>query len=292
MGNVLFRQAFAKINVHLGVGAPFSDGYHPIESIFALVDLADTIEVSWKESKNFSVTVKGLEEYCTTGSDTLSRAAMLWFAKSHLPLTLTVTCNKQIPVKAGLGGGSSDAAALLLLLQEIAGVKAVASADLVDIGLQVGSDVPFFLSGYSCALVEGRGEKVTKLELGSKPLLLAMPKEYAISTGEAYRAIDAMRGGSIPGPRPSLEDVLSLLGSDPVFWNGVFYNDFEMCTDYPQFYDVIATLSHGYEGFGCLTGSGSCWFFLAENIKSVVELHEVIHERFLDSVQLWCTRLI
>lgn len=292
MGNLLSRHAYAKVNVHLAVGASFADGYHPIESIFALIDLSDHIEMTWVESDVFSFSVTGLEAYCDKGSDTLTKAALLWHARTLYPLAIHVHCEKHIPVKAGLGGGSSDAASVLLLLQQAAGEKALPPKELEEVALSVGSDVPFFLSGFSCALVEGRGEKIRELALASKHIVLAQPKRYSVSTKEAYARLDTLLERNELGKRISLQTVFATLGKKTASWRGVFFNDFEKCTEYPEFYEAVALLATKYVGFGSLSGSGSCWYFISEDDKSVLELCGELHKRFKDSVQLWCTKLI
>ncbi|HAF86473.1 MAG TPA: 4-(cytidine 5'-diphospho)-2-C-methyl-D-erythritol kinase [Sphaerochaeta sp.] len=292
MGVLLSRHAYAKVNVYLAVGTPFADGYHPIESIFALVDLSDHIEMTYRESDVFSVSVTGLETYCDKGSDTLTQAALLWYERALLPLSVQVHCEKHIPVKAGLGGGSSDAASLLLLLQQAAGERALPPKELEDIALHVGSDVPFFLSGFSCALVEGRGEKITGLTLEPKHIVLAQPSGYSVSTKEAYARIDTLLDRNELGERIPLQTVLSTLEKKTPYWGDVFFNVFERCTEYPEFYETVHLVGEKYSGFGSLSGSGSCWFFISENDKSVLKLCEDLHNRFMDSVQLWCTKLI
>lgn len=292
MGNLLSCQAFAKINIHLAVGTPYSDGYHPIESIFSLVDLFDHIEMTWSTSDAFSISVTGLEAYCEPGSDTLTKAALLWHEESRLPLSVQVHCEKHIPVKAGLGGGSSDAAALLLLLQQAAKEKALPFAVLEKVALQVGSDVPFFLSGFSCALVEGRGERVRELVLEPKHIVLAQPHGYSVSTKEAYACLDVLLAANELGQRVPLQTVLATLEKKSSDWGDVFSNDFEKCIELTEFYEGANQLAQKHTGFGSLSGSGSCWYFISEDDKSVLELHKELHNRFMDSVQLWCTELI
>jgi len=292
MGTMHSRQAYAKVNLHLAIGAPFADGYHPIESIFALVNLADHIEMTWDQSDVFSFSVTGLEAYCDKGSDTLTKAALLWHERTLLPLSVQVHCEKHIPVKAGLGGGSSDAASLLLMLQEAAGEKALPPQVLEQVALQVGSDVPFFLSGFSCALVEGRGEKVSFLPLVPKHIVLVQPKAYSVSTKEAYARIDALLSRNGLFQRVPLPTVLTALEKETSCWRGVLYNDFEKCTEYPEFYETMKNICDSYVGFGSLSGSGSCWFFISEDDKSVLELCRDLYNKFMDSVQLWCTDLI
>ena len=284
--------AYAKVNLHLAVGSPYEDGYHPIESIFTLVDLADDLTVFWEKQDRFSIEVFGLEAFCPKGSDTLTKAARLWYEATGFALGLTIHCKKRIPVKAGLGGGSSDAASLLLILQKIAKKNALCQDALVAIALKVGSDVPFFISGYRIALVEGRGEKIKKLVSRKMFILIVRPCSYAISTVAAYKAIDTNRiDGLFAVPR-GLQEILDCFKKDSPYWKGMLYNDFQECTSYPEFYRALETLAEGYEGFGSLTGSGSCWFFVSEHEQSVLGLYNDVRGRFTEDVELWHTHLI
>ncbi|HKL57747.1 MAG TPA: hypothetical protein VJ854_05045, partial [Sphaerochaeta sp.] len=164
--------------------------------------------------------------------------------------------------------------------------------ELEEVALGVGSDVPFFLSGFSCALVEGRGERIKALSVAPKPILLAQPRGYSVSTKEAYALLDILLGKNGLGKRVPLERVLATLERESHQWGDAFFNDFEKCLHYPEFYGTIANIASKYIGYGSLSGSGSCWYFVGENDKSVVELHRELHGQFLDSVQLWCTNLI
>ena len=72
-----------------------------------------------------------------------------------------ITLHKNIPIAAGLGGGSSDSAATFKALNALWGTN-LDGGTLEELALRLGSDIPFFLNG-ACALVEGRGEKLTPL---------------------------------------------------------------------------------------------------------------------------------
>lgn len=284
--------AYAKVNLHLAVGTPYADGYHPIESIFALVDVFDELTFSWEKRDKFSVEVFGLEAYCSKGSDTLTKAARLWYEASGFSLDLKIHCKKNIPVKAGMGGGSSDAASLLNILQRIAENYALSQEKLASVALQVGSDVPFFLSGYRIASVEGRGEKIRKLPPRKMDVLIVKPGSYAISTSAAYKAIDAKRADGFFVVQRGLQEIIDCFKKDSLLWNGMLYNDFQECTGYPEFYQTLESLAGGYEGFGSLTGSGSCWFFISEHQQGVQGLYNDIRDHFANDVELWNTHLV
>ncbi|MGE4583800.1 MAG: 4-(cytidine 5'-diphospho)-2-C-methyl-D-erythritol kinase [Sphaerochaeta sp.] len=292
MGSVLSRPAYAKINLHLAVGLPYEDGYHPIQSLFALVDLCDTISLSWEERDRFSIEVTGLEQYCKQGDDTLTKAAMLWQEASGFPVSLSVHCEKRIPVKAGLGGGSSDAAVLLSLLQSLSAAHALDVPTLSAVALKVGSDVPFFLSNQPMALVCSRGEHIVPVTAKPLEVLLVMPNFFDISTSDAYRALDAQRRGGALVRSLSDADLMEIYTKPSHQWKGMLYNDFQPCSGNEAFYGSLQRLSDRYKGYGSMSGSGACWFFVSEDASEVHSLHAAIQGLFAERVRCWITHIL
>src|SRR6185436_2355958 len=94
---------------------------------------------------------------------------------------------KRIPMGGGLGGGSSNAAAVLLALPILAG-RDLQLEKLVEIGAELGSDVPFFLTG-GTAIAFGRGTEFYPLpDLAAEPILVAATGVH-VATGPAYEAL-------------------------------------------------------------------------------------------------------
>ena len=99
-----------------------------------------------------------------------------------------VTLQKNIPMKAGLGGGSSDAAAALLGLRRLWKVR-VPDERIHEMAATLGSDVPFFLVG-GTALGIGRGDEVYALEsLPRYSVVLVIPP-FGVATKDAYEWFD------------------------------------------------------------------------------------------------------
>lgn len=292
MDTVCSRPAYAKVNLHLAVGLPYPDGYHPIQSLFALVNLSDTITLQWEESKTFDVEVTGLEAFCSAKNDTLTKAASLWHKAGGYPLTLHIRCNKQIPVKAGLGGGSSDAAVLLQMLQDIDPKRALPWETLKEVALQVGSDVPFFLTGYRAALVTGKGENVTFLEGRMMDAVLVMPTYFDVSTSSAFRLLDERRGTQKEVSWLSTKELLQICKKPSHNWKGLLYNDFESCSGNGAFYETLNSLCEGCEGYFSMSGSGACWFFVSEDASQVHDVHAAVVAAFGSHVRCWITHLM
>jgi 4-diphosphocytidyl-2-C-methyl-D-erythritol kinase len=109
---------------------------------------------------------------------------------------LDVKIVKRIPIAGGLGGGSSNAATVLKALSELWELN-LSTTEIERIGLELGSDVPFFLRGGAC-FAGGRGEELQKITaIGNVELVLVAPP-IKISSQWAYESIPAelTRSGS------------------------------------------------------------------------------------------------
>jgi 4-diphosphocytidyl-2-C-methyl-D-erythritol kinase len=180
----------AKVNLTLEVVGRRPDGYHELRSIFLRVGLADRLSLAPGGVDGAdSLTLTGLSG-APQRNNLVTRALDAVRARAEIPLpTLQVSLDKQIPAAAGLGGGSSDAASAIKLAQASWGVG-LSKAEELSLGLELGSDVPFFLSGATAALVEGRGDRVTALTgaVGAGVLLITPPLE--VSTARVFDRYD------------------------------------------------------------------------------------------------------
>lgn len=154
MFNIL---APAKINLTLEVLAKRPDGYHEIRSLIQSINLCDSLRFSLSDSIEFGCNNPDF----VPEESLISRATVLLQQATGCSKGATIELNKRIPLISGLGGDSSDAAAILSGLNKLWELG-LSLEELVSLAPQLGSDVPFFLYG-GTALVEGRGEKITKL---------------------------------------------------------------------------------------------------------------------------------
>jgi 4-diphosphocytidyl-2-C-methyl-D-erythritol kinase len=150
----------AKLNLFLHVVGRRPDGYHLLQSVFTLIDWCDTLHVERRSDGRISREDIGptLPE-----DDLCTRAARALQAASGTTQGAHIAIDKQVPWGAGLGGGSSDAATTLIALNRLWGLHWPRSR-LLDLGLSLGADVPFFIGGQN-AWVEGIGEHLTPIEL-------------------------------------------------------------------------------------------------------------------------------
>lgn len=176
----------AKVNLVLEVLGRLGD-YHRISSIVQSIDLCDVLTFEPDSDIRFKCDAPGLKH-----DNLVMRAAELLEERTGCGLGARIELCKRIPWGVGLGGGSSDAAATLLGLNELWRLG-LSTGELVDLGANLGSDVPFFMYG-GTALVEGRGEIVTPLaSLPSIHFVLLVPPlpKIAGKTGRMYARLSS-----------------------------------------------------------------------------------------------------
>jgi 4-diphosphocytidyl-2-C-methyl-D-erythritol kinase len=150
----------AKLNLFLHITGRRADGYHLLQSAFMLIDWCDTL--------HFSLRADGLisrEDLSVPlpADDLTTRAARALQNATGCKQGVHIGVFKSVPAQAGMGGGSSDAASTLLALNRLWNLR-LSVEQLSTLGLTLGADVPFFLSGRH-GWVEGIGEKITPLDL-------------------------------------------------------------------------------------------------------------------------------
>ena len=133
----------AKLNLFLHVTGRRADGYHLLQSAFMLIDWCDTLHFELRAGGAIS-----RQDLATPlpADDLTVRAARALQSATGTTQGVHIQVDKRIPSQAGMGGGSSDAASTLLALHRLWNLELPLAA-LASIGLQLGADVPFFLSG-------------------------------------------------------------------------------------------------------------------------------------------------
>ncbi len=256
----------AKLNLFLHIVGRREDGYHELESLFTLIDLADTLTIERLETPTFERTgdLTGPVE-----NDLTVRAAKLLAQKTKCPLGAKIHVTKRIPVGAGLGGGSSDAATTLMALNALWGLN-LSKKELAEIGLQLGADIPFFLFGTN-AFATGVGENLTAMHVPEAPVAIVMPS-LGTSTKAIYTA---------PGLKRNCEHVLvsevqrALDSSWPTLFGENVMQPVAMRLN-PQIKEALGVL-----GFGArMTGSGSAVFKILNNFEDEKTLFRCLPASF------------
>ena len=231
----------AKLNLFLHVNGRRADGYHDLQTLFQLLDWGDEIGIEVIDDPRIERTEGPAA--IAPDADLTVRAALALQAAAGVRLGARIRVRKRIPVGGGLGGGSSDAATVLVALNRLWGT-ALGPPELAGLGLELGSDVPIFVHG-SSAWAEGRGEKLTPVELPAAWYLVVHPG-VAVATAGIFQAPELTRNSPL----------ITIRALSP----GQTRNDCEpvVRSRYPA---VAAALDWvGARAAARLSGTGSCVF--------------------------------
>ena len=245
----------AKINLFLHVTGRRDDGYHTLQTLFQFLDIQDDL---WFETRDDGVIRRCTEiDGIPEEEDLIVRAAQL--LRSEVPdrtdqLGVDISIDKKLPTGGGIGGGSSDAATTLVALNELWDLQ-LPEARLMELGLQLGADVPIFIHGHA-AWAEGVGEVLQDFSPDTPCYLLVHPGVH-VPTAKIFSHSELTR------------DTTAI--TMHTFRNGSGRNDCE-----PVARKCYPEIDRVFEWFGSehparLTGTGACVFCAFESEEAAAE---------------------
>ncbi len=177
------ERAPAKINLALDVKYKRPDGYHEVEMIMTMVDLADRLRFEPLPDGEIRIVCQSM--HIPLDEKNLAfQAAKLLNQTLGMNRGVQIELEKVIPVSAGLAGGSSDAAATLRGLNRLWNLN-LSLETLEVLGGKIGSDVPFCIRG-GTALATGRGEILQKLPPAPACWVVIAKPPIGVSTADVY----------------------------------------------------------------------------------------------------------
>ena len=263
-------RAPAKVNLILRILGRLPTGYHQIWSIMQTVDLADRLTIRVVPSTT------EITFHCENSSvpkdrtNLVYQAAELVLKQAGSCVGLEIELEKHIPMAAGMGGGSSDAAATIFGLVRLLDLD-WSLTDMVKIGAQLGSDVPFFFSAPS-ALVRGWGQEVLPLSMAGERWFVLVNPGFPIETKWAYDRLASTRKQVL-----SVGEQLKKIEVDQaISWDrltGLMENDFEAAI-FPVFPELEKVkeefLAAGAQA-ALLSGSGATMFGVFSDESAAVQ---------------------
>jgi 4-diphosphocytidyl-2-C-methyl-D-erythritol kinase len=256
----------AKINLSLHVSGRREDGYHDLEMLMQKVGVYDRLEIdvsAGAEIKSFCPQLAlsaGVENIVV-------RAARLFLSYINEKCSVHVQIDKKIPVAAGMGGGSSDAASVLLALNEMLNVN-LSRGELIDLGVQIGADVPFFLYDQSAAWATGIGERLQPWP-GLPPVAFVLVNPgIEVSTAWVFKTLGLTCSrpiAKIPRFPVRTSDLIGLL-----------HNDLEVvtCQRHPVITTIKERLISGGAAGALMSGSGPTAFGVFEDRSQAEKVAE------------------
>jgi len=269
--------AFAKINWTLECldvfPATSSDaGFTQIISLLSLIKLHDKINLNIKLSKKTEIQIHSnvdiLPQTRNNNSELNTCYQIITKMIDQYPelsqYDFNVFIEKNIPLGSGLGGSATDAASLIHLINRAFDLN-LRIDEIMRLANSVGSDTAFFASCYPHALIQGRGEQVTDLNINinEKINLLLVKPPFSLTAAEVYQSMQKILKRKLSAESSSLK-LLQQLKQNPTLLSGIhlMQNDLMqapiICEKYPL---IIKLCQHLLQG-GCLyaqmSGSGSC----------------------------------
>ncbi len=247
----------AKINLGLWVVGKLPDGYHEIRTIFYKLSQGDIVKVSLSDKPQV-ISSSGPQ-----GEDNIAyKAIKLLSEYTGQPLNLRIEIEKKIPIGAGLGGGSSDAASAIKAAIKLFDIQ-IGKEELLELGMKIGADVPFFLMNSRAAIGRGKGELLEPIDLNlNANVSLECPK-VSVSTAWAYNQLSARKlYASVDDAETAIEKIIEAIKRSDLSELGKWlFNSFEevVFDEYPSVRRIKEALVRR-GAVALMTGSGSCVF--------------------------------
>ena len=243
----------AKLNLMLHIVGRRADGYHLLQTVFQFLDYCDWLEIVPRSDGVIERinAIPGLAAEC----DLIVRAAHLLQRATGTSHGASMRIVKNLPLGGGLGGGSSDAATVLVALNHY-WQTGLPLAELAQLGLQLGADVPVFIHGHA-AWAEGVGEQLTPAYL-PQPWFVVVKPNCAVSTAAIFNDPELTRN--------------SPLSTIAALTDGAGRNDCAAVVfrRYPQVAEAAAWL--GKYAKAQLTGTGACVFAAFEQREAAKQV--------------------
>ena len=266
----------AKINLQLAVGPLGSDGFHEVTSVFQAISLFDDVTLKFAPEKSgIAISISGPTANGVPADDEnlAVRAAKLMADKFELPTDLEIHLKKEIPVAGGMAGGSADAAGVIVAMVALFEIG-LSRDEMEVIAAQLGSDVPFGISG-GIAIGRGRGDQLTPaLTRGNYHWVLALSGQ-GLSTPAVYQECDRLREGlNIAQPQVSDPMMQALRAGDATALGLALSNDLQAaaCSLRPAL-RLVLDVGKDYGALGgIVSGSGPTVAFLVEDEEKSMDL--------------------
>ncbi len=266
-------QAPAKINWTLAVTGVREDGYHTLDTLMQQIALCDVVTLETADALTFRVA--GAARVPPGESNLALRAARLIQKEAGESRGARITLEKRIPVGAGLGGGSADAAAVMRGLCALWGLD-ISQGRLRALGLTLGADVPYCLTGGLCR-ARGIGEELTPLACAHAVWLVVIQPCKGLSTREVFGQFERSLA------RPDTEKAADALAlGDLRALAGALGNDLQQTATRlrPPISQAIAALRDRGARAAQMTGSGSAVFGVFHSADAARSAEEALKTRF------------
>tara|TARA_B100001057_G_scaffold40771_1_gene36607 strand:- start:73 stop:918 length:846 start_codon:yes stop_codon:yes gene_type:complete len=269
-------KSYAKINLALNVIGKTCK-LHNIESIISFLNLYDEILIKRIKNRNHKIQFIGKFSNNIKPNNTISKLLKIIDKKKLLNnVKFKIIVKKNIPSKAGLGGGSMNAATILKFLIEKNFIKVSKKEINIITGL-VGSDV--ILGMYSRNLILKSNNMIKDFFIKRDIYTLIVKPNFGCSTKNIYSNIVKYRKAKFNVPTKNMFnlDFLKKMDNDLEF---IVFNKYPKLKDLKKFLEKLLKVE-----FVRMTGSGSAIIAYFKSDKMCKEAEKKVKKQFRN---YWC----
>lgn len=269
--NSIDLKSRAKINLSIDVLGKRDDGYHIVDMIMQTIDLYDNLKIT-KIDGDFIKIKSNSKDIPLNQNNIVYKAADILKKRFNIKDGVEIYIQKNIPVAAGMAGGSSNAAAVLVGLNKVWNLG-LSESQLKEIGLQLGADVPFCITGGS-ALAQGIGEELTNIHgLSENVNILVCKPDIFVSTKEVYQSLDMNKVQK----RPKNKKLIESLKNDDIKYvceNMVNVLEEVTASKYKEIKQIESVMMKNKALGSMMSGSGPTVFGLFDNKEYSIKAKE------------------
>ena len=270
-------KSHAKINLSLTVLGKINSNFHRIETIVSFISLHDEIYIKNINKKKHKILFYGKFSKGIPSSNTVSKI-MKFMDKQNLlkGKKYSIKIKKNIPQKAGLGGGSMNAASIIrffLLKRD----KIISKNKIFELSEKVGSDVKFGLKLNNTIQLGNQSILRFKKKIGL--YVVIVKPNFGCSTKSIYKKVRIFS-------KPNLNNAsIKYINLDKI---KVLKNDLENIAknEYPKLENLINFMKNlKHNEFVRMTGSGSAAIAYFKTKNASLNATKVIKKKYKN---YWC----
>jgi len=293
MNSRISLKSAAKINLYLEITGNRGDGYHDLVMVLQSIDLCDRVDIRKIGKDEIHILCNHPDVPCDRSNLAYKAAALMQSIYPDIG-GIEIEIDKKIPMGAGLAGGSGNAAAVLVGIDRLWDLG-LTQSQLCDLAAQLGSDIPFCISG-GTALATGRGEILSPLpDLKDLVLVICKPRQIAIATAWAYQTFRSKNLLATRGVKDhylSSQMVAAIASGGeaaPAKIGRLLYNDLERAVlpEYPELVALENKLLEQECLGAMMSGSGSTMFAIAADLDRAHQIAEAVRT---DDIDVWVVK--
>ena len=275
--NFKLIKSYAKINLSLGVVGRLKSGYHKIESLVSFLNLHDEIKIKKIIGKKHKIKFFGRFSKGIKKNNTIYNLLKILDKKKLLnSQKYLIKIKKNIPQKAGFGGGSMNVSAIIRFFISKK-VLNFSKKDLIKLTKQIGSDVQLGLDNKNKILHSNGNLEVSSRKM--RLFVVIVKPNFGCSTEEIYKSLKKYSQKKLQkGKRNqfSLVEILKL------------QNDLEKVAF--KYYPKLKQLKSFMEGFHNIlfvrmTGSGSSILGYFSTKNAAINAAKLFRKKYKN---YWC----